>query len=188
MLRRFTRAAVAGTRRILDVPAYRETLLHKTDLPSEDPAYLTVMDWSEFRRKFGASPRMFVYGPHPQFDDEQQPIPRKFAAVLALDVRDLGVVPIPFILDTGAPLGLYLGTKALDRLRKLQVIEELVGPEYPYLINDATLCHGEKRLTPVLACAVPYPHETEANGTLGHVCCNILGIQVLWKFRDLLPM
>ena len=102
--------------------------------------------------------------------------------MLALEVEQLGVIPIPFLVDTGAPLGVYLGTKAQEILRELNVMQEVIGREYPYILTQATLCHGDQRMTPVVAYPVPHPHESEAQGTLGNSCCDILGLQVICQF------
>ena len=147
---------------------------------------MSVSDWSYFRQEFGDGKRLYAYDARPHHNTAEQPIPRRYAAVLALESRDIGVMPIPFLLDTGAPLGLYLGTKAVERLRELKVLEDVVRRDCPYLITKAALWYGKQRISPVLECPVPHPHETAAHGTLGNMCCNILGLQVLWHFHDLL--
>ena len=50
--------------------------------------------------------------------------------------------------------------------------------EYSYILKDAALCYGEEKFEPVLACSVPYPHESKEGGTLRDICCNILGVEV----------
>ena len=131
-----------------------------------------------------------MYDASPKLDHRKRPIPRRCAAVLPLEVRDLGIIPIPVVLDSGAPGTLYLGSKPLDILRELNLLKELAGGEYPFLEKNAALRYGESRLEPVLACTVPFPHESETGGTLGniHVCCNILGLEALWRFPDLLRL
>ena len=77
------------------------------------PTYGTVLDWPQFRCMFGDAKRLHVYGMHPKLNTTQQPIPRRWAALLPLEVQEVGVIPLPFILDTTAPLGVYLVTRAL---------------------------------------------------------------------------
>ena len=74
---------------------------------------------------------------------------------------NLGTIPIPFILDTGAPGGVYLGTEPVRILHCLNVLKEVITSKYPYLLKDATLSHGEKKINPVFATS-QYPHEREA--------------------------
>lgn len=178
-----------STRGIIDFPfsPLSDILLHKSDLPPKDPDYLRLVEPEYFRNKYGEAKRIFIYDASPKLDAQTKlRIPRRHAAVLPLEVRNFGVIPIPFILDAGAPGSLYLGSKPLQLLRDMNVIKEVISSEYPYLLKDATLRHGEMKLEPVFACAVPYPHESEEGGTLGHVCCNLLGAEALWHFPHLL--
>lgn len=181
-----TRPSRRGLLHFPSLSSLGDTLLHKSDLPPKDPDYLRVMDQEHFRKKFGVVKRIFIYDTIPKLDKNKRRIPRRYAAVLPLEVKELGVIPIPFIMDTGAPGALYLGSKPLDILRQLNILREVITHEYPYLLKDAALCHGDTRLEPVLACSVPHTHESEEGGTLGDICCNILGAEALWHFPDLL--
>lgn len=88
-------------------------------------------------------------------------------------------------MDSGSPGGVYLGSKPLEMLRELNIVREVYS-RYTYLLKDAALCYGDLKMEPVFASQVPHPHETEEGGTLGNVCCNILGVEALWHFPDLL--
>ena len=84
-------------RGILDYPGLSSLgsfLLRKTDLPPRDPDYLRVVDREHFRKKYGVVKRIFIY--EDDAPQSQRPL-RKYAAVLPLEVRELGVIPIsPF--------------------------------------------------------------------------------------------
>lgn len=41
-------------------------------------------------------------------------IPKRWAIVLPHRIKANGLIPIPFIIDTGAPNTVYLGTKVLQ--------------------------------------------------------------------------
>ena len=56
--------------------------------------------------------------------------------VLPLQIEDGRVVPIPLIIDTGAPGFMYLGTGCRRALAELGVLEEVVG-SYPYRLRGA---------------------------------------------------
>lgn len=189
-------SAVQSVRGILDYPsqspvtsAVSDILLHRSDLlPSEDD-YLKVVDKEYFRKKYGDAKRIFVYAPIPTIDPmTKQRIPRRFAAVVGLDVRNLGVIPIPVILNSGAPGSLYLGSKPLKILMDINIIQEMISGEHPYVIKNAVISHGEWKIDPVFVCPVPRPHENQDTGTFGNICCNILGAQALWHLPDLLQL
>ena len=52
---------------------------------------------------------------------------RRIATVLPLHVSDTGVVPIPFIVDTGTPEVMYLGSGSVAKLRELKLIKDITG-------------------------------------------------------------
>ena len=108
---------------------------------------------------------------------------------MGLEVRNFGVIPIPVILDNGAPGSLYLGSKPLGILIEMNLIQEIFFNEHPYVIKNAMISHGKSgKLDPVFVSPVPRPHESQDTGTLGNICCNILGAQGLWYLPDLLQI
>ena len=186
-----TRHSVRG---IIDYPINSYTLslydllLHKSDLPPNDEDYLRVVHNEYFKKKFGDAKRIFIYDSIPIVDPETKShIPKRLAAVLPLEVENLGTIPIPFILYPGAPGGLYLGTKPVQILKNLNILKEVFTSRYPYILKDATLSHGEMKMQkPLYACSVPLPHESTETGTYNEICCNILGLEALWHFPNLL--
>lgn len=57
--------------------------------------------------------KMKIYDPVPKRDGHGNKIARKRAIVLPLKIQG-GVIPVPFIVDTGAPSSVYFGTKAVQ--------------------------------------------------------------------------
>ena len=55
-----------------------------------------------FREKYGNMKKIVVYDPAPRIDILGEPIARRLAVVLPLKLQ-LGILPIPLIVDTGAP-------------------------------------------------------------------------------------
>ena len=112
---------------------------------------------------------------------------------MGLEVRKFGVISIPLIMDSGAPGCLYLGSKPLEILREMNLLQEVViatgGPAgHPYVAKNAVISHGEWKIDPVFISPVPHPHESQDAGTIGNICCNILGAQGLWHLPNLLRM
>ena len=185
-----------SVRRIIDYPmdgytsSLNDLLLHKSDLPPADKDYLRVVNKEYFKNKYSEAKRIFIYGSIPTVDpNTKKHIPKLLAAVLPLDVEGLGTIPIPFILNTGALGGLYLGTKPVRILKELNVLKEVLTPRYPFVLKNASLSHGEMKMPkPLYACPLPLPHESEATGTYGDICCNILGLEALWYFPNLLQV
>ena len=58
------------------------------------------------------------------------PRTRRYAVVLPLFTR-FQAIPIPFLMDTGAPEFVYLCSAAIHKLGVLGAIKEIAGP-YPY--------------------------------------------------------
>ena len=197
LFRRFGRSltAIRYIRGILDYPSQSyeslltDILLHRSDLPPIEDDYLKVVDKEYFRKKYGDAKRIFIYAPVPTIDPmSKQRIPKRFAAVVGLEVRKLGVIPIPVILYPGAPGSLFLGSKPLEILMEMNLIQEVITGEHPYVVKNAVISHGEWKINPVFVCPVPRPHESQDAGTLGNICCNILGAQAFWHLPSLLRM
>ena len=166
-------------------PSPADILLHESDLPDANEEYFKLLSNEHFREKFGIAKKMKIYDVIPRYDTNGNKIARTRAIVLPIKVK-AGVIAVPFIVDTGAPSSVYLGTKARSLLKDLNVLEEIAGYVYSYMVNGS-LCYGERELHPLLINPVPSPHESESSGTLGHPCCNILGMEAVeWLGDDLL--
>ena len=163
-------------------PSISDVLLHELDLPKESDDYFKVFTPEKFQDKFGIAKKMKIYDPIPKRDEHGNKIARRRAIVLPLEIQG-GVIPVPFIVNTGAPSAVYCGTKAVELLRDLRILQDVVGTVYPYMINGS-LCYGERKIHPLFVCPVPPQHESETSGTRGHTCCNILGMEAIELLGD----
>lgn len=163
-------------------PSPVDILLHEFDLPAASEDYFKLLSKEQFLDKFGIAKKMKIYDPIPRHDRLGNKIARKRAIVLPIRLKVGVQIAVPFIVDTGAPSSVYLGTKALSLLKDLDVLEEIVGM-YPYMVNGS-LYYGEKEFHPILINPVPSPHELASAGTLGHPCCNILGLEAVELLGD----
>lgn len=113
------RMYVLGSESVVRPP---EFLLQDIDLPRVDPDYLQVISKVRFFEKFGECPLLQrVFSPPGK-------TLRRISVVLPLHLNNgQDVIPIPFIIDTGAPDCMYLGTGAVTRLRDENVIAEVSG-------------------------------------------------------------
>ena len=129
-----------------------EFLLWDIDLPKVDPDYLKVISKVRFFQKFGkCSPFQKVFLPHDK-------TLRKIAVVLPLHLSNgENVIPIPFIVDTGAPNCMYLGTGAVTRLRDENAIVEVSGL-HAYVLKGK-LCRGEQFIENPPASLLPLHYE-----------------------------
>lgn len=151
-------------------------LLHEADLVKEDETFLKIINEEEFKRKFGDFPSVIeVYTP----DD----FLRRLAVVLPLQVSYYKfmhkVIPIPFILDTGDPESLYLGTGAVHNLTESKLLKDTSG-RWPYRLLG-TLCRGEKKLVDPFVNVLPI-HFEEAT-IRGDVRLNVLGLSAIKKLE-----
>lgn len=97
--------------------AVAEILLQGNDLPPEDKNYLTLMSPDEYVERYGDTPEVVDNG-------------RRWLIVLPLhvDVHGIdGVIPIPFIVDTGAPEVIYLGSGARNIFKEMQVLNNAMA-------------------------------------------------------------
>jgi len=95
-----------------------DVLLTNRDLPPHHSAYLTEMHKDDFDREFKNSPITALWASGSHYF-------RRLTVVLPLEVPASGkVIPIPFILDTGAPTVMNLGVGALRELFKKGMVQE----------------------------------------------------------------
>ena len=132
--------------------------LERNDLPPEDERYLKPVH--RVRDEFSDSPIVDV------------PTGHRWAMVLPLDIRDNLVVPIPFIIDTGAPNFMYLGSGCRRVLADLGVLVDTPAGA-PYRL----MRRGDVRIINPPAWGVPQPHEE--NQVVGDVRVNLLGLDAL---------
>ena len=159
-------------RRLMDTAQRRDCLLpfllEKADLVKYDETYLKPICEKEFIKKFGETP--------PVDEIYHRTFLRRLAIVLPLQVSNNMVVPIPFIIDTGAPKYLYLGPGAFDSLEKGQRIVDVISIISPYRLFG-TLTRGEKLFKNPLVERIP-SEKVEAS-IREDVRSNILGLNAI---------
>ena len=128
-------------RGIIDGPLpLDDTLLH---LPPADPDYLKILEEKLFIEKYGGGKvyKIRIAGTKRM---------RRLAVVLPLKISKNKVIPIPCVVDTGAPGLIYLGSKPLELLYAMNLVKEVPSSEFQYLV-DGVLCYKESEITPLAA-------------------------------------
>ena len=111
-----------------------------------------------------------------QGEQPNLPMIRRYAIVLPLFTASQAI-PIPFILDTGAPGFVYLCSAAVHHLERLEAIKELTGV-YPYQLLGSFGPEDSKVDHPYVDVM---PHECE-EFTPDDVRLNLLGIKAMKHF------
>lgn len=132
-------------------------------------AFLTLISEQDFENRFGDIPSVIkVFTPEGHL--------RRLAIVLPLYVRNNEVIPIPMIVDTGAPDYLYLGTGAFHILEEAQLLKDVVSSNaWPYRLLG-TLRRGEKCIKKPFVDRLPKHYE---ENILGDVRLNVLGLSAI---------
>ena len=103
---------VRNTRNLFIDNSERDILLLETDLPSKHPDYLRCIPKYAYDAQF--SKEVFrIY--EPEEKSHGVPMVRRYAMVLPLAIGPQ-VVPIPFIVDSGASQFIYLCSSAVQLL------------------------------------------------------------------------
>lgn len=94
----------------------RPTRESKTDLdlPNADPNYFTEMSEKEFQQHFEER-GLTLYGTNSEGNL------RRIFATLSLEIENSRCIPIPFIVDPGAPGHLYFSDGAIKALQNLNL-------------------------------------------------------------------
>ena len=151
-----------------------EFLLQSIDLPEAHPDYLQVVSKQHFIKKFGEHPPLLrVFSPVDR-------TLRRIAVVLPLHLKNgSDVIPIPFLIDTGSPSCMYLGTGAVIRLRDAKVISEISGL-HAFLLRGK-LCRGEQFIEDPPASLLPL--QFEELSIRGDPRLNLLGLSGLESLK-----
>ena len=156
-------------RGIIDGPL-EDILLHKLDFPKLEHDYLTVVSKKWFEDKYGSGKISTIYSP------SMPDMPKRWTAVLPLELEDGAVIPLPMIIDTGAPGMLYLGSKPLLILNKLGLIKEVIQSSSFHYRVCGKLTYGFATINEVYAAEVPAIFEAIGSEVRGDIRCNILGL------------
>ena len=159
----------SSRRGIIDGPL-EDILLHKVDFPKLEPDYLTVVSKKFFQEKYGSGKISTIYSPSMPY------MPKRWTAVLPLELEDGKVIPLPMIVGTGAPGMLYLGSKPLSVLNKLGLIKDVVLSQMFHYRLSGKLTYGSTTITEVYAAEVPNIFEAIGSEVRGDIRCNILGL------------
>lgn len=159
----------SSRRGIIDGPL-EDILLHKLDFPKLEHDYLTVVSKKWFQDKYGSGKISTIYSP------SVPDMPKRLTAVLPLELEDGAVIPLPMIIDTGAPGMLYLGSKPLSVLNKLGLIKDVVLSDVFHYRVRGKLTYGFATISEVYASEVPSIFEAIGSEVRGDIRCNILGL------------
>ena len=153
----------------LSIGGSPEFLLQEIDLPKPDPDFLRVVSKQHFIKKFGEKqPLLKVYSP-------VEKSLRRVVMIFPLHVKEDNIIPIPFIIDTGAPHFAYLGTGAVLMLRDAMAIVENVG-SHPFRLQGR-LCRGNLCIQNPPVSLLPLHYEELA--VRGDPRLNLLGLPAL---------
>ena len=141
-----------------DIERKAELFLRDVDLPRKDPDFFRVISKSVFANRFSSEliEIQEVSGKY----TEQESL-RRYAIVLPLQTgkAENEVIPIPFILDTGAPDYMYFCRSAVKRLVGLSSIKQVTASRYSYQVIGRLLGPGGKFLDHPFACSLPHDYE-----------------------------
>ena len=88
-------------------------LLQEWDLPPKNPDYLTEITENKFKTDFGEIIKLIK---------NENSMSWRWVTVLPLYTERGSVLPLPVIIDTGAPRMLYMGTTAYFKLESLRCV------------------------------------------------------------------
>ena len=162
-----------------------DLLLKENDLPSNRPEYFQFVSKEDYYRNFSVDEMIKIYekGARNTGDDDDYCRIKQYAMVMPL-VSGLQMIPIPFIIDTGAPYFIYLCTLAIHQLHVLNVIEEGHGL-YPYQLIGNLLGPSDRKLENPQVDFLPLQYK---NHTPNDLRLNLLGIKAIHAFWRMKPL
>ena len=110
------------------------------------------------------------------------PTDRRYTVVLPLLIEKNQAIPIPFILDTGAPEFAYMCSAAVRQLEQLNAIRDVTGLLWPYQLLG-TLGPEQYKVHDPFVDVLPIRYEERIPGD---VRANLLGIKAINHFELLL--
>ena len=164
-------------RGIIDGP-YEDILLHKLDFPEMQPDFLKMIKKESFQEKYGRGKVYEIYSP------SGRKAVKRWTGVLPLeiDVAVGVVIPLPVIVDCGAPGMLYLGSGPLSALYNMGVLKDVVDTQsdgmYRYRVCGK-ISYGDATLSDLYANEVPIMYESISSDVRGDIRCNILGLEAI---------
>ena len=153
-------------------------LLQEIDLFPSNKHFLKKCTIEEFRKQFGMPPKVITN------HCGNNNTPFRLNVVLPLHTpEDHGtVVPIPFIIDTGAPYDFHLGTGAIKALHKMRLMKEVEGLRSEVGRLMGSLCYKDRETVRPIVNKMPIYFEL-AGGIQGDVRVNIIGLPAILRFK-----
>ena len=119
-----------------------------------------------------------IYDKEPEEGDDNSLYIRQYATVLPL-VTGIQMIPVPFILSTGAPSFMCLCTTAICQLDTLGVIKQVSG-HHPYQLTVDLLGPNDKKIVCPPVDAIPLQYEPREMGDSRLNLLVIKAIKVFW--------
>jgi len=142
-------------------------LLRSFDLPPDNPYYLKEITESMYKKEFDETIKMLKMDNY-----------RRLVTVLPLYTNRNTVVPLPCVVDTGAPRMLYLGSAALNILDALHCIATDISHGWDQLAGK-TCWNGNTVHRPLVE-QLPVQHDIS-----GEVRANLIGLLLMEKLSML---
>ena len=167
---------IVNARRILVDADAPDMLIQDYDLPPRHPDYFKLMAKDVCLKRF---PVKYMQVNDPDSDlrttTKAKDIGRRAVAILPLVIGEVHALPIPFILNTGAPDYLYLSDKAWVIMDSLHLIKEVNG-RHAWHLTGTLLGAGGAQLPEPPAGHLPAMHQIYVGGDKR---LNILGFKAL---------
>jgi len=168
--------SIPARRWIFDFARKSEALLSEFDVISSDERFLKPLPIQEYKRMDDSlyKPILSMRGPIRSVIRQKY---KRLATIAPLYIENKTmVVPIPCIIDTGAPTFMLLGTGAINALTSHKLIR---GELTTRILKGTMIKNGREILNPIVA-ELPYTYEDER--TRNDVRYNVLGIYALQQF------
>jgi len=154
---------------LFDFGKSSEALFTEVDVIPSDERFLKPLSVKDYERMDDSLYRPLFVTPGPFY--------KRLATIVPLyDMKKTIVVPIPCVIDTGAPAFLLLGTAARNALFHHKLLR---GELTQRLLEGILIKNGREILNPIVA-ELPYTYEDER--TRNDVRYNVLGIYGLQQF------
>ena len=169
-------------RTFLNMPTERigpEILLCRSDLLPNDLVHNYVMSKEKFLELYKTECPLYVVKDH--LTGLKTLL--KLLAVIPFEIKTGELLPIPFVVDTGAPGTMYLGRKLRKTLDELNVFQEVASFLGPYKVCG-TFTWKNLTLTDPVVNLLPRVHEIDDDDFRA----NLLGLDAIAKLKLLEPI
>ena len=162
--------SIPARRWIFDFARKSEVLLSELDLMSSDERFLKPLPIQEYKRMDDS-----LYKPILSMRGQKY---KRLATIAPLYIENKTmVVPIPCIIDTGAPTFMLLGTGAINALTSHKLIR---GELTTRILKGTMIKNGREVHDPIID---ELPNQYEDEHTKKDVRYNVLGIYALQDFH-----